>query len=157
MSSKDSLRSRAVSVKVEQTVNEGSKPHPVSKPELVIPAVVPKTSQNSALAGNGAKVSNSSRAQSSPSHIKNVVKVEGDKSIGNSSLRETSNTPDRGTKRKLGRIPVGQILSLCLFQFSAADSFVLWLLCTSGSSFNNSFAVPAKILTLYSRTAVQGA
>ncbi|CAK9327258.1 unnamed protein product [Citrullus colocynthis] len=99
--SRDSLKSRAVSVKVEQTVNEGSKPQPVSKPELVIPAVVPKTSQNSALAGNGAKTSNSSRAQSSPSHIKNVTKVEGDKNIGNSSLRETSNTSDRGTKRKL--------------------------------------------------------
>ncbi|XP_023001767.1 uncharacterized protein LOC111495809 [Cucurbita maxima] len=103
VSSKDSFRSRAVSVKVEQTVNEGSKPQPYSKPELVIPAVVPKISQNSALAGNGANISNSSssRAQSSPSHVKNVIKVEGDKNIGNSSLRDSSNTSDRGTKRKL--------------------------------------------------------
>lgn len=113
VSSKDSLKSRAVNVKVEQTVNEVSRPQPLSKPELVIPAVTPKISQNSALAGNGAKSSSSSRAQSSPSHIKNVIKVEGDKNIGNSSLRETSNTSDRGTKRKLGRILVGQIFSLC--------------------------------------------
>ncbi|KAM6600311.1 hypothetical protein CsatA_019920 [Cannabis sativa] len=74
-----------------------------SKPELLIPAVTPKTSQP--LVSSGSKTSRSStvQASSSVSNLSNsAVKAKGDKSSRIYSERETTKTheKEKGTKRK---------------------------------------------------------
>ncbi|PON97474.1 hypothetical protein TorRG33x02_066760 [Trema orientale] len=106
--SKSEVDNGTKSVKVERRslspvrINENSSRKQLqSKPELLIPAVIPKTSQP--LTSAGSKASRSSTAQVSSlvsNHSNSAVKAKGDKSSRVSSDRETTQTQEKGTKRK---------------------------------------------------------
>ncbi|XP_062091508.1 uncharacterized protein LOC133797577 isoform X2 [Humulus lupulus] len=72
-----------------------------SKPELLIPAVTPKTSEPLMLSGSKTSRSSAAQASSSVSNLSNsAVKARGDKSSRVYSERETTKTQEKGTKRK---------------------------------------------------------
>ncbi|CAB4280403.1 unnamed protein product [Prunus armeniaca] len=108
-STKSSPGSETKSAKVEPRstspihLSQGStRNQPHSKTELLIPAVIPKISQPTKLAGSSGKAPVSSSAQVSPSVSSQSIsatKEKGDKSYRTSSKQEVE-IQDRGTKRK---------------------------------------------------------
>ena len=108
--SKSEVNNETKSVKVERRslspvrINESSSRKQLqSKPELLIPAVIPKTSQPLTSAGGKTSRNSTSQVSSSVSNNSNTaVKAKGDKS-SRSSDRETTQTQDKGTKRKFGK------------------------------------------------------
>lgn len=106
VSSKSHQENRIKSVKEERRsaspvhINEGSsKKQPLSKPELLIPAITPKISQPTKLTGPGPQAGAlvSSHSNSRP------TKMKGDKPPKTLAEQEVAESQAKGTKRKFGK------------------------------------------------------
>ncbi|KAM7483512.1 hypothetical protein LguiB_008095 [Lonicera macranthoides] len=99
---KNSLGNGVKDVKLEQRststfqTSEGSQNKPLSRPQLVIPAVNPKISQPIKMSESGPKASSGSGSRASYSS----VKLKGDISHRTAPEQDTVETPAKATKRK---------------------------------------------------------